>query len=100
VNIKYERIEERAITYVEIYIYCESGCSFDDDEYLVEITSIIGKINTENDIDYINEAIAEIDFSKYKKEDHTNLIVILKESGEWEGNYWNKYFIVDRINEA
>ena len=98
-NITFGRIEDRAITYVELMILCEDGCSFDDDEYCSEITAIMGAINLNYDIDMIDECISNIDFSKYKKEDLTVLKVILRESGEWEDMRWFKYFVVDRINE-
>lgn len=101
VTFKKENIEDRSVNYVSVNITLESGCDPEDGEYGLHITSFIGSLDLSSyggvdDISLIKEAVEnDVDFSKFPKEGTVK--VILKESGEWEGYSWHKYYNVERV---
>jgi hypothetical protein len=96
-----EQLTDRAINYVSVLIYTESGCYPEDGEYSLVISSFIGSLDINSpggtdDISLIDDCIKnEIDFPGLPKDGVTE--VVLKESGEWEDVFWHKYYIVERI---
>lgn len=99
--IEKEKIEDRSVNYVSINIALESGCDPEDGEYGLYITSFIGSLDLSShdgvdDISLVKEAVEnDIDFSKFPEEGTVK--VILKESGEWEGYSWHKYYAIERM---
>ena len=98
-TIKYERIESRPVNYVNVLLSIEEGCDPEEGEYSLDITSFLGRLDINavggvDDITLIKECIENASF-EYPK--NGELHIVLKESGEWEDVFWNKYYIVDRI---
>ena len=96
-----ERIEDRAVNYVEVCIYTESGCNVEDGEYSMRIISFIGTLDISSiggvdDISLVKACIEEnLDDLRLPEEGCAQ--VILKESGEWEDNHWLKYYELERV---
>lgn len=99
--IEKEKIEDRSVNYVSVNITLESGCDPEDGEYGLHIISFIGSLDLSShggvdDISLIKEAVEnDVDFSKFPEEGTVE--VILKESGEWEGYSWHKYYVIERL---
>ena len=100
-NIIKQNIENRPINYVSILLNTEKDCDPSDGEYSLVIISFIGSLDLSSyggvdDISLIKESIENnIDFSKLPEEGTTE--IILKESGEWEGLFWHKYYEIERF---
>ena len=87
---------------VRVQVCYEEGCDLREKEYSIEILNFVGSLNVSDndekngvgDIALIQEAVYEwIDEEKLP----IGQIVItleLVESGEWEGLFWHKYYIV------
>lgn len=96
-----EQLSDSPINYVQVLITTETGCDPEKGEYGLEISSFIGCLDISShggvdDVSLVKECIEnDIDFSTLPEEGTTE--VILKESGEWEDVFWNKYYIVDRV---
>ena len=104
ISVTFQRIEERTVNYVSVMIRTESGCNIQEGEYSMSIDNIMGSldISTHNievgvdDVSLIKDAIEnEFDFSKLPDEGMTE--IILKESGEWEDVFWNKFYEIERF---
>lgn len=86
---------------VQISIHTEMGCDPEEGEYSMFISGLIGALDLSApgnpyDIQLIKEAIEDdLDFDKLPTEGSTE--VILKESGEWEDVFWNKYYVIESV---
>ena len=100
-SIDFQKIEDRTINFIEVCIYTELGCDLSANEYSIMINSFIGALDISSiggvdDISLIKDCIDNgIDDIQFPEEGCTQLI--LKESGEWEGYSWNKYYEIERI---
>ena len=97
--IKYQRIEDRPVNYINLVLSVEDGCNPEDGEYKLIITNFLGYLDINqigglDDITLIKEAIDNEDL-EYPK--NGELQIVLKESGELDGFFWNKYYVVDRV---
>lgn len=101
-EITYERLEDRPINYISVQLTIESGCNPNEGEYGLYISSFIGCLDIcsaggVDDITLAKECIDnDLDFEKLPNEGHAE--IILKESGEWEGYSWHKYYEIERFN--
>ncbi len=94
----FQSIKTRPVNYVNVVIGVEDGCKPEEGEYSLIITNFLGYLdltcdNGGDDITLIKECIENEDL-EYPKNGELHLV--LKESGEWEDVFWNKYYIVDR----
>jgi hypothetical protein len=100
-EIEFEKIEDRTINFIEVCIYTELGCDLNEGEYSIIINSFIGTLDISSiggvdDISLIKDCIENsLDDIQLANEGCTQLI--LKESGEWEGYSWHKYYEVHRV---
>jgi hypothetical protein len=95
------RIEDRTVNYVGVAVCVEDGCDVNQDEYSMHITSFIGSLDLRSpggvdDISLIKEAV---DSHVLEKQYSGDMVIdlILKESGEWEDVFWNKYYVIERV---
>lgn len=99
-EMTFEQLKDRTINYVSVLMTVESGCDPLAGEYSLCISGFIGcldisSIGRVDDISLIKECIEnDFDFSSLKEECMVELV--LKESGEWEGYSWHKYYEIDR----
>ena len=100
-SLKYgkERIENRPVNYVNVVLGVKDGCNPEEGEYSFMITGFLGALDIHSiggvdDISLIKDCIEneELDFPN-----NGELHIVLKETGEWEDVFWNKYYVVDRI---
>lgn len=99
-----ERIEDRGVNFVQVIIGTESGCRVADGEYSVFIIGLIGELDIHSyggvdDVSLIKDCIVE-HIREWALPEEGTTEVILKESGEWEDVFWNKYYVVERIGMA
>ena len=98
---KKQRIEDRPINYVKLFLTTESGCDVSHGEYMLEIASVIGSLNITyiggvDDVSLIKNCIENnLDFTLLTEE--CTAEIILRESGEWEDVFWNKYYEIERV---
>ncbi len=97
--VKKQRIEDRLVNYINLVLSVEDGCKPEEGEYSLIITNFLGyldinQIGGVDDISLIKECI-ENEELEYPK--NGELHIVLKESGEWEDVFWNKYYVVDRV---
>ncbi|MCG7931937.1 MAG: hypothetical protein N0E44_18040 [Candidatus Thiodiazotropha lotti] len=98
-----ERLSDREINYVQVFIGTERGCNPEEGEYSLTMGGFIGALNLDapggvDDISLVIDAIKNhVDFSNLPEEGSTE--VILKESGEWEDVFWHKYYEIDRLTK-
>lgn len=97
ISITFEQLKDRPINYVSVYIGLESGCDPKEGEYSLHLNSLIGVLDIGGDdmskvIECANEYVMETDLPE-----EGSVQLILKESGEWEGYSWNKYYEIDRV---
>jgi len=96
-----ENIENRSLNYIQALIYTERDCDPSIGEYSLIITGFVGSLDLSSDggvddITLIKDAIENnVDFLALPAEGFTD--VLLRESGEWEGESWHKYYEVERI---
>ena len=98
-KIRFQQIKERPINYVNVILNVEEGCKPEEGEYGLIITNFLGYLditcnNGNDDLTLIKEAITN-EINDYPK--NGELHIVLKESGEWEDVFWNKYYIVERV---
>ena len=106
-DIEYEfaKIEDRTINYVSVTLRAETDSNIDEGEFTTHISSVIGSLNicpidTRHGVDcisLINECICE-NMDEIGLYPGSSAFVVLKESGEWEGYRWLKYYVVERVN--
>ena len=91
---------------VEVMVGTESGCSIEEGEYSVHISSVFGSLDISSpggadDASLIKDCIDNnIELLKLPEEGYTR--VVLVESGEREDVFWHKYyeiFIADMKEE-
>lgn len=95
-----QKLSDRPVNIIPVWITTESGCDPEQGEYSLYISNFIGSLNINapggvDDISLVIQAIQEMDFSKLPSEGNTQ--VILEESGEWEDVFWNKYYVIKRV---
>lgn len=101
-----ERLEDRGVNYVQVFVNTESGCDPKGGEYTMSLGGFVGCLELSSpggvdDISLIKEAIEnDLDFDKLPKEGCTE--IVLRESGEWEDVFWHKYYVIERttVHEA
>tara|TARA_R110002153_G_C13332612_1_gene498573 strand:- start:8328 stop:8642 length:315 start_codon:yes stop_codon:yes gene_type:complete len=100
-GVETQSIEDRLINFVSVYIYTELGCDPYEGKYSMTINSFIGSLDISSnggvdDISLIKDCIGNnlYDIS-LPSEGATQ--VVLRESGEWEGFNWNKFYEIERI---
>jgi hypothetical protein len=97
-----QQLKDRAINYISVLIFTETGCDPKKEEYDLRISSFIGSLDITSiggvdDISLIKESIEnDFDFDKLPEEGTTE--IILKESGEWEDVFWHKYYVIERYH--
>ena len=106
-DIEYEfsKIEDRVINYVGVRLRAETDADIEAGEFTTHIDSVIGSLNTcpihtRNGVDcvsLINECIRE-NMEEIMLYPGSSAFVVLRESGEWEGWRWLKYYVVERVN--
>ena len=82
-----------------IHVITESGGDIESGDYTVEIINHTKPLDISasggcNDIDLI-KACVEDNLSLLPSEGVTE--IILKEDGEWEDVFWNKYYSIEKI---
>lgn len=100
INLVKARLEDRTINYVGVSICIEKDCNVQEGEYSIAITGFIGGLDINSpggvdDISLIKECVDEYILNSNYSGDLV-IDLILKESGEWEDVFWNKYYIVER----
>lgn len=100
-SITYERLEDRPLQYAEVYLSKEPGSVAEDREYSICLTGFIGGLSLSNnggqDDAYLITDCIENDALDQIPDSAANVCIVLRESGEWEGFSWHKYFEVSRI---
>jgi len=95
--------EDRETNWVRVTINTESGCNPKDDEYSMFLVGLVGALDIHyvndrhgvSDISLIREAISnDFDFDLLPKEGYA--VIDLRESGEREDVYWNKYYVIEQ----
>lgn len=78
-------------------IFIENGCSFDEDEYKINISS---KNFDLDNFDALIDAIHELSEYLDTIPKETNIEIDLIEDGEWEDVFWNTYFTIQSIRSV
>lgn len=100
ISCTFQELKDRPINYVSLVISLESGCNPQDGEYSLHLGSTSGALDLNSvggvdDITLIKECIEEYILStEFPDEGYVD--VMLKESGEWEGWNWQKYYELER----
>jgi hypothetical protein len=96
-----QKLEDREINYVKVGILTEMYDAEECDSYNLEILELIGSLNINlagglDDISLIKECIENnLEMIDLPEEGFT--VILLKESGEWEDVFWNKYYEIISI---
>jgi hypothetical protein len=100
-DIEFQKIEDRTINFIDVCIYTELGCDANEGEYSMLINSFIGTLDISSiggvdDISLVKDCIENsLNDINLPAEGCTQ--VTLKESGEWEGYSWHKYYEIFRV---
>jgi hypothetical protein len=93
---------EQLKNYVFVRLTTEIGCKPSDGEYELVIIGFLGGLDISSnggidDITLLKECVEnEFDFNELPDEGFAE--IILKESGEWEDVFWNKYYVIEKYS--
>lgn len=102
IQMHFGKIEDRPINYVHLTLTTQEECDINKGEYSLFIVGFFGALDIKS-----YGGVDDVSLIKYCVENHINewpltpncnADIILKESGEWEGYNWHKYYEVERVN--
>ena len=101
-KFEFQKLEDLARNMVEVHIYTEHGCDVTEWGYSLEISSFTGSLDISSygggdDISLIKDCIENSLGSELDLPSEGLTQVVLKESGEWEGYSWHKYYVIDSV---
>lgn len=91
--------DTRTWNFVTVEIQTESGCDWRKDEYGMRITGVLGSLELQSpggsdDVSLIRDCIENnFDFEQMPAEGIAT--VVLRETGEREDVFWNKYYVIE-----
>ena len=92
-----ERIQQKgngAVIHAQVYL--DGGCTIEAGEYSIRFTGFSCPVEIE-DFDLVRKCIADrIEDFGLKPETYAN--VTLREDGEREDVFWNKYYLVEKFS--
>ncbi len=96
-----QRLENRLLNYVSVYIETERGCNPQEGDYSLHITSVIGSLDIGaaggvDDVSLIKDCV-ENNLDGFDLPEEGCAEIVLRESGEWEDVFWHKYYEVERV---
>ena len=101
IPMTFQRIEDRSINFVRVFIHIEHDCDPHEGEYSLVLGSFIGDLDLSSiggvdDISLIKDCVENnLESLNLPPEGATE--VVLRESGEWEGYNWHKYYEIERV---
>jgi hypothetical protein len=100
IPMTFQRIEDRSINFVQVFISTEHDCDPHEGEYSLVLGSFIGGLDLSSiggvdDISLIKDCI-ENNLESLNLPAEGTTEVVLRESGEWEGYNWHKYYEIER----
>ena len=100
IPITFQRIEDRGINFVQVFIHTEHGCDPSEGEYSLVLGSFIGGLDLSSaggvdDISLIKDCIAN-NLDRLSLPSDGAAEIVLRESGEWEGLFWHKHYEIER----
>ena len=101
IPMTFQRIEDRSINFVQVFIRTEHGCDPHEGEYSLVLGSFIGGLDLSStggvdDISLIKDCI-ENNLESLNLPAEGTTEVVLRESGEWEDVFWHKYYEIERV---
>lgn len=93
--------EQRTFNYVTVEIQTESGCDAAKGEYAMRITGVLGHLDLQavggvDDVSLVRDCI-ENNFDLGEMPAEGVAILVLRETGEREDVFWNKYYVIESV---
>lgn len=91
----------RISTYVSVCIHIEKGCNVEEGEYSLHLSGMTRPLdirdnNGTSDIDLIKDCVVN-HLGEYELPTEGAVEFVLKESGEREDVFWNKYYVIEEF---